>query len=78
MCGFTGCFVFGLTLSCTFTGTAALLRDWVRARGEGAGLVLTVNCPISTGTQSTVVRRVVETLRVSVGALFIHTVGWRS
>lgn len=65
----------GRTLgNCTFTGLAALLPDWVRARCEGAGLALTADHPIGADACSTVVSWVVETLSVSVGLLFKHTV----
>lgn len=64
--------------NCTFAGPAALLCDGVRTWSKGAGLALTMNCPIGAGTWSTVVSWVVETLSVSVGLLFVHTIRWRS
>lgn len=58
----------------TFTGLAALLCDWVRARREAALLALTADHPIGADTRSTVVSWVVETLGVSVGLSLKHTV----
>lgn len=62
----------------TFAGLAARLRDGMRARGEGAGLALTVHGAVGADARAAGVGRVVEALGVPVAPLLVCAVRRRS